>query len=48
MVVGTPQKKRPSLGETLNRASRIAAQTAISAQAAPAATGLAPDATSHG
>src|SRR2546430_13248258 len=33
IVVGTPQKNRPSLGETLNRASRIAAQVATSAQA---------------
>src|SRR5688572_17757610 len=32
-VVGTPQKNRPSLGETLNRASRIAAHTATSAHA---------------
>src|SRR5689334_17007859 len=32
IVVGTPQKNRPSLGETLNRASRIAAHTATSAQ----------------
>src|SRR3954470_3719392 len=37
IVVGTPQKKRPSLGETLNRASRIAAQAATRAQAAAAA-----------
>ena len=33
IVVGTPQKNRPSFGETLNRASRIAAQTATRAQA---------------
>src|SRR5688500_14338772 len=33
IVVGTPQKNRPSLGETLNRASRIAAQIATRAQA---------------
>src|SRR5436305_722356 len=33
IVVGTPQKNWPFFGETLNRASRIAAQTATSAQA---------------
>jgi hypothetical protein len=33
IVVGTPQKKRPSFGDTLNRASRIAAHTATSAHA---------------
>src|SRR4051812_41998370 len=37
MVVGTPQKNRPSFGETLNRASRIAAQAATRAQATAAA-----------
>jgi len=37
IVVGTPQKKRPSFGETLKRASRIAAQPATRAQATAAA-----------
>src|SRR3954451_15680266 len=36
-VVGTPQKKRPSFGETLKRASRIAAQAATRAHATAAA-----------
>ena len=39
MVVGTPQKKRPSFGETLNRASRTAAHAATSAQETAAAAG---------
>lgn len=39
MVVGTPQKNRPSFGETLNRANRMAAQEATSAQATAAAAG---------
>src|SRR5919197_501188 len=34
IVVGTPQKKRPSFGETLNRARRMAAHAATMAQAA--------------
>src|SRR5678815_1467741 len=34
-VVGTPVKKRPSLGETLKRASRIIAPAATIAQARP-------------
>src|SRR5690606_24270198 len=43
MVVGTPVKNRPSLGETLNRANRIAAHAAASAQAMVAPTaGTAP------
>src|SRR5438093_5407239 len=33
IVVGTPQKNRPFFGETLNRANRIAAQTATRAHA---------------
>ena len=37
IVVGTPQKNRPSFGETLNRASRIAEQAATRPQATPAA-----------
>src|SRR4051812_2934159 len=46
IVVGTPEKNRPFFGETLNRASRIAAQIAVSTHAAPATTvGLGP--TSH-
>jgi hypothetical protein len=36
-VVGTPQKNLPSFGETLKRASRIAAQPATSTQATAAA-----------
>src|SRR5258705_4841651 len=38
MVVGTPQKKRPSFGETLNRASRIAAPAGTRAQAGTGTT----------
>ena len=37
MVVGTPEKNFPSLGETLNRASRIAAHPATMMQATAAA-----------
>src|ERR671931_2369209 len=37
IVVGTPQKKRPSFGVTLNRASRIAAHAATRTQAAATA-----------
>ena len=33
IVVGTPQKNRPSFGDTLKRANRIAAQAATMAQA---------------
>src|SRR5262245_22512237 len=37
IVVGTPQKNLPSLGETLKRARRIAAQPATRTQATAAA-----------
>src|SRR5437870_579858 len=43
-VVGTPLKNRPFLGETLNRARRIAAHTATNAQAGiSSALGAVPD-----